>query len=104
MARIMKFEPSTSPDVVGYKMYIQESPDPVDYTSEGIDLGMPPTDADGKLVVDLSTLSALTTKDGVYNIGVVAIDDAGNESSMTKAANVPLDFVAPDPPGTLEFS
>lgn len=104
MARIMKFEPSTSPDVVGYKMYIQEAPDPVEYTSEGIDLGMPPADADGKLVVDLSTLAALTTKDGVYNIGVVAIDDAGNESSMTKATNVPLDFVAPDPPGALEFS
>ena len=90
----ISFPASESPDVVGYKMYMAESPDPVGYNSPSWDLG-------NVTEVDLSTLEGMTTKDGVYNLGVVAIDDAGNESSMSKLDGVAIDFVAPDPPGSV---
>ena len=103
MAKTIKFPPSSSPDVVGYRLYLEEAPNEVTYDSEFIDLGNP-VDPSGLVVVDLTQFSELTTKDGVYNIGITAIDDAGNESSMSKASDVPLDFVAPDPPGALVIS
>jgi len=93
----LSFPPSPSPDVVGYKLYMVESPAVVDYNSESFDLG-------NNTTIDMASLPGMTTKDGVYNIGVTAVDDAGNESSMSKADNIPLDFVAPDPVGELSFT
>ncbi len=93
----LSFPASTSPDVVGYKLYVQEAPDLVDYNSEAHDLG-------NETSVDLGTLSGMTTKDGTYNLGITAIDDAGNESSMSKIDDVPLDFVQPDPPGQITIT
>jgi hypothetical protein len=102
MAKNLRFKASTSPDVVGYRMYFEEVPNEVTYDSEYADLGND-VNAEGYVVVDLSTVARLTGLDGVYNIGVTAIDDGENESSMSKAADVPLDFVAPEPPGALEM-
>ena len=93
---ILTFPPSGSSDVVGYKLYVQEAPDPVGYDSDFYELG-------NVTQIDIATLPGMTTKDGVYNIGVTAVDDAGNESSFSTIDNVPLDFVAPDPPGPLSF-
>lgn len=93
----LSFPASGSPDVVGYKLYIEEAPKAVTYTSSSWALG-------SKTSVDLSTLEGMTTKDGKYNLGVTAIDDAGNESSMSLISDVPLDFLAPDPPGQLSIT
>ena len=60
-----------------------------------------PGDIGNVTSIDLSTLDGMTTKDGTYNIGITAIDDAGNESSMSIVEGVALDFVAPDPPGPI---
>ena len=92
----LSFPPSGSPDVVGYKMYIEESPNTVSYDSQSFDLG-------NNTTVDISSLAGMTTMDGVYNVGVTALDDAGNESSMSIANDIPLDFAAPNPPGELSF-
>jgi len=89
----LSFPPSGSPDVVGYKLYLAEVPADVDFSSESWDLG-------ANTDVDLSTLDGMTTKDGTYNLGITAVDDAGNESSMSVITDVALDFEAPDPPGT----
>ena len=85
----------------GYKLYMAEAPADVEavdengaYLAKSYDLG-------NMTEVDLSTLPGMTSNDGVYNLGVTAIDDAGNESSMSRAENVPLDFAAPDSPGAL---
>ena len=96
---ILSFPPSDSPDVEGYKMYLEESSGTLSYDSLSYDLG-------NNTSVDLATLSGLDTVDGVYDIGVTAVDDAGNESSMSTITDVPLDFLAPNPPGeiTLERS
>ena len=89
----LSFPPSPTPDVT-YRLYVQEGPDPVTYNSEMFDLG-------ANTEVDLGTLPGMTTKDGIYNLGVVAVDAAGNQSSMQVLEGVQLDFVAPDPPGEL---
>ena len=93
----MSFPASGSPDVVGYKLYIEEVPADVSYTSQAFDLG-------NNTSVNLSTLQGMTTQDGMFNLGVTAIDDAGNESSMTVINNVPLDFEAPNPPGEITIT
>lgn len=90
----ISFPASGSPDVVGYKLYMEEVPTVVTYDSPGFDLG-------NNTSVDLSTLDGMTSRDGVYNLGVVAIDDASNESSMSLINDVPLDFMAPNPPGQI---
>jgi hypothetical protein len=94
----IKFAPSGSLDVVGYKLYMEESSNPVGYSSVSFDLGAPEA-VDGFIEVDIAELPGMTTYDGVYNLGVVAVDDAGNMSSMSVKNDVALDFIAPDPPG-----
>jgi len=96
-SKVLSFPPSGSPDVMGYNLYVEEAPAAVTYDSESFDLG-------DNTTVDLGALPGLTTKDGVYNLGVTAVDDAGNESSMSVINNVPLDFEPPDPPGQLLIS
>lgn len=92
----LRFEPSDSPDVVTNKMYMEEVPNEVNYDSPAFDIGNN-LNAAGLVEVDISTLPGMTTRDGVYNIGVAAVDDRGNEASMTLMNDVPFDFVAPNP-------
>lgn len=94
---MLSFPPSASPDVAGYNLYINEAPNIVDYDSEVFDIG-------NNTSVDLSTIPGMTTKDGVYNIGITTYDDANNESSMSTLNNVALDFLAPDPPGEITIT
>ena len=93
---IIQITPGASPDQVGFKLYMEEAPNPVTYNSQAWTLG-PETE------VDLSALEGMTTKNGRYNFGLVTIDAAGNESSMLITENVEVDFVAPDPPLAVEF-
>lgn len=90
----LDFPASGSPDVVGYKLYIAQSPDEVTYESMAIDLG-------NNTSVVLNQLEGMPTTDAIYNLGVTAVDDASNESSMSMLSDVPLDFTAPDAPGAL---
>ena len=88
----LSFPPSPSPGVKNYFLYMEESPNPVTYESQKWDLGK-------RTEVDLSTLDGIEKKDGKFNIGITAADAVGNESSMSKKDNVPLDFLPPNPPG-----
>ncbi|WP_319406188.1 hypothetical protein [uncultured Desulfosarcina sp.] len=90
----LSFPPSGSPDVSGYRLYMEEAPNAVGYDSPSWDLG-------NVTSIDLSTLDGMTTRDGIYNIGITAKDSAGNESSMSKMEGVTFDLVAPDPPGQI---
>lgn len=92
----LRFPASPSPDVVAYRLYIAPAGADLSYASPSFDLGT-------QNEIDLATIAGMTTTDGVYDIGVTAIDDAGNESSMSKLSAVPLDFSAPDAPGDLEI-
>lgn len=103
--RELRWTPSASPDVVAYRLYFEPAPAPPTYDSPNADLGLPAVDeATGKAAVDLASLAGMTTTDGIYNLGLVAVDDAGNESSMTILTEAPLDFIAPDAPTALELA
>jgi len=99
----LRFEPSDSPDVVTNKMYMEEAPVPVTVDSQFFDIGNS-LNADGLVEVDISTLPGMTTRDGIYNVGVAAVDDRGNEASMSLMNDVPFDFLAPNPCGPLIIS
>jgi hypothetical protein len=86
----IQFTASKSQDVVGYKLYVQLAPDPVSYSSQAFELG-------DKTEVFISDFPGLAQADGVYNIGIAAVDDAGNEASLSILENVSLDFFAPEP-------
>ena len=106
--RIFRFLPSTSPDVVAYRIFV-DATGQVDYNSPHSDVvgpdasTPPPVDTDGKVRVDLANLDVSRTKDGVYDIGVVSIDDVGNESDIAVLKSVALDFIAPAAPTGLEL-
>lgn len=93
----LSFPPSESPDVVGYKLYVQPAPDPVTYDSPSFDLG-------NKTEVFISTLPGLDQVEGVYNLGVTAVDEAGNEADIKFLEGVSLDFFAPAPVGDLRIT
>lgn len=99
----LRFLPSDSPDVVTNKLYLEIFPGVVTEQSPSFDIGNNLND-DGLVEVNLATVEGMTTLDGIYNIGVAAVDDRGNEASMTLANNVALDFLAPNPVGILVFS
>jgi len=90
----LSFPASGSKDVVGYKLYMEVVPNKVTYESPSFDLGT-------RTSVDLATLPNISTTDGVYNLGITAVDDASNESSFSLISDVPLDFLAPDAPGEI---
>lgn len=97
----VQFTKSGSPDIVGYKLYAAPQGTPIDRQSAlPFDLGMPVFDNNGVGLVDLSTINGIGALDGIYDLGICAVDDAGNESEMLTEglAGVNLDFVAPDPP------
>lgn len=104
MAAFLKFKPSVSLDVVGYKLYIKPDEQNVtldkDNASQTIDLGKPDPDTDGFIKVELSSINELQTLDGIYDLGVSSVDDAGNESPLLLQglADISLDFLAPSPP------
>jgi len=93
VSKTLSFPPSGSPDVTGYKLYYEPTPGPVTYNSTSIDLGTATT-------INLSTILPVGIN-GIYDIGVSAYDAAGNESDLSLSASVPLDLVAPLPPGVL---
>lgn len=105
---------STSPDVLGHKLYVVPEGSglvrDLDGTVPGADeflLGSPlPDVGDGKTRWDLSVLPGMSDKDGLFDLGIAAIDDAGNESAFFIIPGAALDFVAPDAPtdGAIERS
>ena len=92
----LKFGASASPDVVGYKLYIEEAPNPVGYDSKSFDLG-------NRTEVPLEELAGIQELDGVFNLGLAAVDDGGNEADLQVLENVSLDFFAPAPVSDLQL-
>ena len=102
MARVIRFFPSISGDVDHYILKYELDGTPITEASPELDLGNPPPDADGKITIDLSTMGL--DWDGVYDISIHAVDDAGNPSDGLEGDNIPFDFVAPAAPTGLEWA
>jgi len=97
---ILRFTPSGSSDIVGYYLYYAEESLVLSHSSPRVSLGKPPVNPNGQIEVDINSLDFEGSIDGHYNLGITAVDDAGNESALlvTGLEDVALDFVAPDPP------
>lgn len=98
---VLRFSPSASPDVTSYYLYYEDESQVLSHQSPRISLGKPPVNANGVIEIDIATLEfAEGSIDGHFNLGISAVDDAGNESALLTEGleDVALDFVAPDPP------
>jgi len=87
---------SSAADVEEYRVYVEPEANPVNYSSPYISAGK-------VTEVDLGELAnqgfaPLVDAEGNFNLGVSALDTAGNESDIAVKPSVPLDFVAPVPP------
>lgn len=94
---ILSFEPPVGEDIVNYKLYFATAPEAVTYDSPFVDLGLTPS-------YDLAALPGAAGTDQTFNLGVAAVDDVGNESEMSLATDVKLDFAAPGAPGPIQIT
>lgn len=88
---------STSVDVVGYKVYYVPETDELTYAAPNVTVG------DVNTVEIPADVPDFPLIDGIYKIGLSAIDDVGNESDIA-VKTVPFDLVAPDAPTNLEVT
>jgi hypothetical protein len=104
MSAFLKFKPSLSADVVGYRLFYKNH-DPAEPITKNnafgtIELGNPPSNAQDEIHIELNAIPSLANLDGDYDFGIAAIDDAGNVSPLLTQGliNIGLDFLAPNPP------
>ena len=93
----IKFIPSTGEDVVAHRIYVAPEPDELNYASLFVEVQMP---ADSVIVPD--EFPGFPMRDVIYNVGITALDDVGNESDMTMIT-APFDFAAPPAPTGVEI-
>jgi hypothetical protein len=92
--KTLRFAPSNSPDVTGYRLYYSDDFDISDYETESfVDLAL-------ETEVDVSTLGL---PDGRYWFMAVAYDAAGNLSAGSESGPFVFDVTAPNPAGAVEI-
>jgi hypothetical protein len=94
-----RFNASTSPDVVSYLLvYGLNSGTDVDLDTAARMDAQAVSDGAGKMAINLEAV-LLSEPEGVYDLAVVAVDDAGNESDYGAVVrSVNLDFTPPEAP------
>jgi len=94
--RRISWEPSIAEDVVAHRVYVVQGIEEPTYDDLNVTVNMPKTE-----VVVPDEFPGFPLYDGEYTIGIVAIDDWGNESDMA-TATVPFDFIAPSAPTNIK--
>jgi hypothetical protein len=87
------WEPSVSTDVVKYRLYWSED-GLVDYTSKSVDLGN-----DTEVIIP-DDIPSFPRVNGDMALGITAVNEAGNESDLTKITSK-INFLVPDAPTNL---
>ena len=104
MPATLQFKPSASQDVVSYKLYAKIDEPNVNLTKDNAtiiaNLGKPAPEADGFIRVVLNNVPEMTNAEGMYDLGIAAVDGQNNESPLLLQglADISLDFLAPSPP------
>ena len=88
--KTLKWIASTTPDVVGYKVYYNTNGE-VDYLSTFVDVGNITS-----VVLPEGLAGFPTDVDGIVNFGITSYDEVGNESDMANVS-AQLDFTVPLP-------
>lgn len=91
--KLLRFAPSSSPDVAGYRLYYSQDDDISNYETESfVDVGLN-TEVD---------VNALGIPDGEYWFMAVAYDGAGNLAGGSESGPFVFDVTAPNPAGAVE--
>ena len=101
--KFLRWQPSTSPDVVAVEVYVSEPGGSVNFVSQNwrFDAGTP--QFDNSVVTIPDDLPGFPQIEATYEMGVVAIDDVGNKADMA-VVSAPFDFDAPAPVTGLTIS
>lgn len=100
--KLFFWEASSAADVETYLVYVEPEATPVTYDSPSTAVGLVTSVDLGELAN--SGFAPLVNAEGNFNLGVSAVDGAGNESDIAVLTAVPLDFVPPTPPTGLGVS
>jgi hypothetical protein len=103
--RVIRFLPSSSPDVTNYVLYWGPAGTELNHKDQDGNptpqhpLGIPATDANGKYVVALDEIPEIAAlPEGEYVLGVASEDDVGNRSAI-QSVTTPLDL---EPPASVD--
>lgn len=91
--RKIRWNPSSTADVVGYKVYWSVGGG-VNYNSESAEVGMRTE------VILPDELPSFPLVEGEIELGITAVNEIGNESDMT-TFSAPFEFAVPAPPADL---
>jgi hypothetical protein len=95
MAKFLRWDKSTSTDVVGYQVRAKKDVPPTD-----ADTFFPVGDVD---FVDLTTIPSLANAEGTYHFSVKSVDKVGLVSLHARVSGA-LDFVPPAAPTNLRLT
>jgi hypothetical protein len=96
---IAAFRQSDSPDTEANRIRIVPTGSPMTYDLPYSEVTpLPAPDADGFTRIDLSKLEVAAGLDGVYDVGITAVDERKQESSFLIMAEGNFDFSPPSAP------
>jgi hypothetical protein len=102
MARIkeivVRFRPSTSPDVVAYRFRVRGANTVAAYDTPYNDVAVRAPDADGYVRYPTANIPQFDGLEGRYDVHVTAVDGRGNESDFLEIDNQTFDLSPPEAP------
>lgn len=101
---IAAFVQSTSGDVEANRVRIVPANSPMTYDIAYDEIRpVPAPDPDGKTRIDLSKLQGAAGLDGVFDVGITAVDERGQESGFLLLEDGNFDFSPPVAPTEGQF-
>ena len=101
---IAAFKQSDSPDTEANRIRIVTTGTPLSYELPFDEIKpVPVADADGLTRIDLSKLSGAAGLDGIFDVGITAVDERGQESPFLVLAEGNFDFSPPNAPTEGQF-
>jgi hypothetical protein len=91
----IRWEPSASSGIVAYKLYWSEDEE-LNYDSKSVEVG------NVTEIILPSDIPSFPPLKGRITLGISAVNEAGNESDLTKMT-VELDFIVPDAPRSVRI-
>lgn len=96
VSRVLSFLPSAG--AASYNIYKHGAASEPAYTDPHVNVPPPVPGTDGRVSVDLVTLDLFKAFEGTVDVGVTALDAAGNESDFMDIDSVVFDFSPPQAP------